>query len=393
MFKKPVLHIRDYYPSKENPASSPWVYDQVKDLLDQDIDAFVISPTPYFPKFLRRKRRFYLYPFPNRNVTDFKGTPVVRPGFIKVPGNNFLSFNLKSISNSILKASKKKKFSIIHAHFGQNGVAAISLKKRLNIPLITSFYGYDSGRLGPLFKPYYKKLAKHGDLFLALSEDMKKDLINLGFPNEKIKIHHLGINLSQFTPKDPQKDSFVYLVVARLDESKGVQDVINSFNKIKYEKMQLRIVGDGIYKSELVNLVDKLGLQKQVIFINNFKANNPRQVVIDEMQNCDVVLLTSFMTKNGAKEGTPVVLMEAQACGKPCIATKHAGIPEVVIDNETGFLAQERDIDFISDKMELLFLNSNLRKAMGEKALTHIQKNFNQKVQMNKLIKIYSDFI
>ena len=111
------------------------------------------------------------------------------------------------------------------------------------------------------------------------------------------------------------------------------------------------------------------------------------------MQNSDVVLLTSFTPKNGAKEGTPVVLMEAQACGKPCIATNHAGIPEVVIENETGFLAQERDIDFISDKMKLLFLNSNLRKAMGKKALAHIQKNFNQKVQMNKLIKIYSDFI
>lgn len=394
MFKKPVLHIRDYYPSKENPASSPWVYDQVKDLLDRDIDAFVISPTPYFPKFLRKRKKFYLYPFPNENVTDYKGTSVVRPGFIKVPGNKLLSFNFKSISNSILKASKKQNgFSLIHAHFGQNGIAAISLKKKLNIPLITSFYGYDSGRLGSVFKPYYKQLAKYGDLFLALSEDMKKDLINLGFPKEKIRIHHLGINPNQFTPKDSLKDKFVFLVVARLDESKGVQDVINSFKKINHKKMQLRIVGDGIYKNELEDLVVKLGLQKQVVFINNFKAINPRQVVVDEMQNSDVVLLTSFMPKNGAKEGTPVVLMEAQACGKPCIATNHAGIPEVVINNKTGFLVEERDSNLIAEKMNLLYSNSDLCKTMGENALSHIHKEFNQVIQMEKLIKMYINLI
>jgi colanic acid/amylovoran biosynthesis glycosyltransferase len=395
MIKNKILHIRDYYPSIENPASSPWIYDQVKSLLENRINAVVISPTPYLPKFVRSKPKFYLYPKANEVLDNYKGTGVIRPQYFKIPNNKLLSFNFQNLSKSILRSAEKlKPFALIHAHFGQNGVASLKLKGKNNIPLVTSFYGYDAGRLGSLFAPYYKKLAEKGDLFLALSEDMRNDLLNLGFPSEKIKIHHLGINPNQFKPiENKEKEKFVFLVVARLDESKGVQDVIVSFNKIKNSKMQLRIVGDGIYKTTLANLVDRLGLNKQVVFINNFKAEKPRQVVIDEMQNSDVVLLTSYKTNNGAKEGTPVVLMEAQACGKSCIATLHAGIPEVVRDNETGFLAKERDVDFIAKKMELLYNNSRLRLSMERKAIVHIQQEFNQDIQIQRLINIYNNLL
>ena len=104
-------------------------------------------------------------------------------------------------------------------------------------------------------------------------------------------------------------------------------------------------------------------------------------------------LLTSFTEKKGTKEGTPVVLMEAQACKKPCIATKHAGISEIVIDNHTGMLCKERDILDISKKMKLLYSDNSLRKKMGENALSHIKKNFNHEVQMKKLKRIYNSLI
>lgn len=374
-----VIHVRDYYPSNENPASSPWVYDQVKSLQKFNIDSLVISPTPYFPDFIRSKGRFYLYPKAHSEVRDYKGTKVVRPQFIKIPNNKLLTLNLKNISSAIQNSVPKvDSFKLIHAHFGQNGVASLKLKEQYNIPLVTSFYGYDTGRLAPIFKPFYRELAKKGDLFLALSEDMKLDLQNYDFPADKIKIHHLGIDLTQFKPfEKEQSSSFVFLVVARLDESKGVQDVIKAFKRIYKPGMLLRVVGDGIFKAQLERLVNELELKNHVIFINNFKADNPRQVVVDEMQNSDVVLLTSFVSANGAKEGTPVVLMEAQACGKPCIATRHAGIPEVVVDNYSGFIVEERDIERIAEKMKLFYSDRKLLKTYGQNALLHIQREFN----------------
>ena len=388
-----TIHIRDYYPSEENPASSPWVYDQVKALQQFNINSLVISPTPFLPNFLRSKNNYYLYPKADETIKNYEGTDVVRPKFFKIPKNKLLSLNFKNLSKSILRAATKaESFSLIHAHFGQNGIATLKLKEKYNVPLITSFYGYDSGRLGHLYAPFYKKLARQGELFLALSEDMKSDLLNLGFPSDKIKIHHLGINLNQFNPfTSNTKDHFVFLVVARLDESKGVHDVIKAFGMIHNPDMQLRIVGDGVHKNALFDLVSELKINNNVEFINNFKMTNPRQTVLKEMQNCDVALLTSYIAENGAKEGTPVVLMEAQSCSKPCIATYHAGIPEVVIDNQTGYLVKERDVDSIAEKMNLFYENRNLVNEMGANARNHIANNFNQKVQINKLYSIYKN--
>lgn len=388
-----VIHIRDYYPSKENPANSPWVYDQVISLKKYNYQSLVISPTPYIPSIIRKNPKFYLYSKPSNKIENYLDTNVIRPVYYKIPGNKLIGINLFFLTRSINSSAKLAKSpAIIHAHFGQNGVAALKLKKSLQIPLITSFYGYDTGRLSSKFKPFYQKLARDGDLFLALSKNMKLDLINLGFPQDKIIIHHLGIDLHRFSVSSKNKTTpFVFLVVARLSESKGVQDVIQAFHKICTSEMQIHIVGDGIYKNDLMDLVKSLKLENQILFINNFKADNPRGVVLDEMQNCDVAILTSFTPKNKSKEGTPVVLMEAQACGKPCIATKHAGIPEVVVDSQTGFLVNERDVENIAIKMKLLYTDTQLRKDMGDRARLYIENEFNQQIQMLKLAKLYNN--
>lgn len=387
-----IIHIRDYYPSKENPAASLWVYDIVKGLQKQDISCLIISPTPYIPKFIRNHNKYYLYSTPSNEIEDYEGTAVIRPLYFKIPNNHLLNINFCSLTHSIANAIPKNiKPQLIHAHFGQNGIATVDIKRKYGIPLVTSFYGYDSGRLGKKFEPHYKKLIQYGDIFLALSKDMKSDLITLGFPENKIIIHHLGIDLKKFKNLQTEKvnDIFTFLIVARFDESKGIQDVIKAFSEIRNENMCLRIVGDGIYKDKLGELVTHLKLDKYVSFINNFKSENPRAFVLKEMQNCDVFLLTSFLSKNKGKEGTPVVLMEASACAKPCIATWHAGNSEVVIDVQTGFLVKERDINSIAEKMITFYDNHDLIKKMGNKARNHISKNFNQDIQIEKLHSIY----
>lgn len=388
-----LIHIRDYYPSKENPASSPWVYDIVTGMQQKGLSSLVISPTPYIPGFVRKNNKYYLYPSPSNKVESYNGTDVIRPLYLKIPNNLLLKINFYSLAHSIANAIPENiQPKLIHAHFGQNGIGAVKLKQKYGVPLVTSFYGYDTGRLAEKFKPCYKKLIQNGDVFLALSEDMKSDLVKLGFPEEKIIIHHLGIDLETFKEiKEKNKEKqFVFLIVARIDESKGIQDVVKAFSKIYNKNMFLKIVGDGPYKERLSQLVSDLGIDKNVKFINNFKANNPRGVVIEEMQKCNVALLTSYFFENNTKEGTPVVLMEAQACGKPCIATFHAGIPEVVKDKSTGYLVKERDVKAIGKYMTLFYNNLNLVEEMGEKARNHIFENFNQSVQLKKLYSIYS---
>lgn len=390
-----LLVIRDYYPSLKNPASSTWVFDQVEGLIGYGYTPLVISPTPFNPFKFFFPKRFRLYDSPSNKIEFYKGTDVIRPSYIKVPNNKLKAFTLNQLSRSFSYLSDYKNVKLIHAHFGQNGVAALALKKRLSVPLITSFYGYDSGRLGLLFQPFYKDLIREGDLFLALSEDMKSDLIKLGFPKNKILIHHLGVDIDVFTPSAVDHDIFTLITVARLDEVKGIQYVVEALklflNKYPHleNKFTYKIIGGGVFEPELRKKVHETGLDNNVQFINNLILKNAREIVQNEIRASDIFLLCSITPNNGAKEGTPIVLMEAQASGKPCIATFHAGIPEVVINNKTGFLVKEKDSHEIMLSIEKFFFNQETLKRMGIEASIHIAKEFNHSLQMKKLSEIY----
>jgi colanic acid/amylovoran biosynthesis glycosyltransferase len=390
-----ILEVRDYYPSLNNPSSSPWVYNQVLSLQSMGYSPVVVSPTPINPLKLLFKKRYRLYDTPSKSIEVFKGTPVIRPPYIKIPNNQLVGTTIKNLSKCILRYGNFNGIKLIHAHFGQNGVASLPLKRKLNVPLVVSFYGYDSGRLSKVFKPYYRSLMDEGDCFLVLSNDMKKDLLALGFPEEKILIHHLGINVDQFTYSEPASPKFTLLTVARLDEVKGIHLIIEALRQLQYEHPELkekivyRVVGGGIFESKLKTLVNNYSMDDSVFFLNNLVLPNSREVVMDEMKGCDVFCLCSYTPKNGAKEGTPVVLMEAQACGKPCISTYHAGIPEVVLDGETGILVQEKSVQDIKRAIMTLYSSSETRKHFGLNAQNHITKNYNHNMQMESLVGIF----
>jgi colanic acid/amylovoran biosynthesis glycosyltransferase len=391
-----IVSIREYFPSKEDPSASTWVFNQAFGIKEYGITPLIISPTPHYPKLLNKffNGKWHLRTKPNLNIDEYNEVKVIRPPYLKLPNKYFLHSNLSRFSKACILGSKEYTFKAIHAHFGHAGVASVELKNSRNVPLITSFYGYDLGRDKSILKIKYKALANSGDLFLALSMDMHKDLVELGFPESKILIHHLGINLTEFSPKltsTINKESpFTFLIVARLEERKGIHIAIEAFKLISsYDptiNIQLRIVGDGPYKKDLIALANGF---HNIIFMNNFMAFSPRELVKQEMQNCDVFMLPSITLNNGEKEGTPVVLMEAQACGKPCISTFHAGIPEVVVHNETGFLVREKNVSELVDAMYLFLKNNDLVFEMGNKAFKHIRKNFNNQKQN----KILSDII
>jgi colanic acid/amylovoran biosynthesis glycosyltransferase len=113
-------------------------------------------------------------------------------------------------------------------------------------------------------------------------------------------------------------------------------------------------------------------------------------MVIEEMVNCDAFILTNYVTSDGAKEGTPVVLMEAQSLAKPCISTFHAGIPEVVINQKTGFLCKERNIEEISLAMEVLVENKKTYQEFSKNAQIHIEQEFNNEIQTKKIVELYN---
>jgi colanic acid/amylovoran biosynthesis glycosyltransferase len=393
-----LIAICEYYPDEKNPGNSLWVYEQVIGLQNNSLSSIVISPTPYIPQFLRGLKTFKYHPKSNNYIKNYNNTDVIRPQYIKYPRNKCVNTTINNLSKVIFSYGEKYSPKLIHAHFGGTGVASLALKRKLNIPLSTYFYGYDVGvgKHKEFLKTLYKDLIKEGDLFLALSNDMKNDLINIGFPSEKIEVLHLSVNVDLFKPTQKKESGkIIFTTVGRFHKFKGAQDAISAFAKVHsiHKNIELHIVGDGTYVNSLKHQVNSLNLENSIIFINNFVAKNPRKVVLNEISNCDVFLHTTFQNESGVKTGTPVVLMEAQACAKPCISTFYAGIPEIVKNNETGFLVIQRDIDEIASSMIKLINNEKLRNTLGSNGRKHIMKEFNNNLQMKKLADLYSELI
>lgn len=295
----------------------------------------------------------------------------------------------------MLKSNKAK---LIHAHFGQEGAQMLGVKKRLKMPLITTFYGADMSKLGRerKWQIAYKKLFREGDLFLVEGGCMKKGLTKLGCPPEKIKIQHIAVDIKKFNYQKPQskeKDEKIkILFCGRFVEKKGLIYALTAIKLIvkKFPNLEFRIIGDGELRPEIENFVEKNNMGKHVILL----GSRPHSVFAEEAQKAHILLQPSVTARDGDSEGgAPTVLLEAQATGLPVVSTYHADIPEVVVNGKSGFLVPERAPEAIAQKLECLIGDPNLRAQMGKYGREHIEGNYNIYNETKKLEDIYTRII
>lgn len=344
-------------------------------------------------KYLRRyepivicAKKMNLDKFPIENIRSFSDRKI---SYLV----NGLSLKLFNYSPYYSRVIEEEDISLIHAVFGGGGVRALPYKKKFGLPLITDFHGNDASAL-PRKKPgIYKEIINVGDLFLVRSNDMKRDLISLGFPEEKILVHYLGIPIDQYEFKKRELDKELnILLVARFIEKKGIPYAIKALKKVVkvYDNVKLKIIGDGPLRSEIESLIHNLNLERNIILLGKLPKYSD---VIREMLNAHIFILPSVMASDGDKEGTPTVLIEAQATGLPVISTHHAGIPEIVIDGKTGFLAKERNVDELAKKIMIFIENPDLIPEFGHNARKHTEERFNIHKQDRMLERVYDKLI
>ena len=118
---------------------------------------------------------------------------------------------------------KQKKPNVVHAHFGYDGYKLLGICEKLDIPLIISFYGSDVSRLPDelFWKTRYRRMAKSRTRFVAASEFMKNQLIDLGFPPSKIDVVRFGLDLANLNKKRTNPPRNHWMMVGRLVEKKG----------------------------------------------------------------------------------------------------------------------------------------------------------------------------
>ncbi|HLG86722.1 MAG TPA: glycosyltransferase [Alphaproteobacteria bacterium] len=290
--------------------------------------------------------------------------------------------------------------ALIHAHFGVDGVYALPVAKRLGIPLVTTFHGFDAtlSTIALLSSPAWAnyplfrgQLGRQGDLFLCASSFIRDRLLAIGFPEARTRLHYIGVDCAAIGPRDPAEETRTILHVARLVEVKGTRHLIGAFARVaqRFADVDLAIIGDGPLKAPLQSQARALGIGARVRFMGAL----PYAEVLDQMRKAAMLVLPSVRTSTGRVEGLGMVLLEAAATGVPAIASRIGGIPEGVIDNETGFLVPERDEAALAERIGALLEHRDMRLAMGAKGRALVEERFDLRRQTDLLEEHYDSLL
>jgi colanic acid/amylovoran biosynthesis glycosyltransferase len=361
-------------------------------------------------KYLNRTETFIYEPL--RNIRDFNViilTETVRNrsdfphekiySISDLPGKNpWLELQLKQLGRPPLfeKAIKNHDVKLIHAHFAFEGIQMLHLKKKFNLPLVTSFYGIDLYQFisNPIYRRQLKRLFKTGDLFLSFSEQMRQQAIRLGCPENKVLTHHGGADFSKFTfsPRGLNDGGNIdILMVGRFVEKKGFKIGIKAFSIIEktYPNARLNIIGDGPMKDEIENLISSLNLKGKV----NLLGAKSHSEYIRNLESSHILLAPSIAARSGDEEGgINTVVIEAFATGLPVIATMHAG-SELVFDGKTGYVVKDGDEKDLADKIRIFLSNPESWPSLGENARKLVEEEFDMIEQTRKLEGIYKELI
>jgi glycosyltransferase involved in cell wall biosynthesis len=280
---------------------------------------------------------------------------------------------------------------LVHAHFGPDGLAALPLARALGVPLVTTLHGYDvslsrlrllaSGRLSWMhYALRCERLMREGDLFLPVSDALRAKALAQGFPGERTQTHLLGVDLERFRPGGERRAGLI-LHVGRLVEKKGTRVLIEAMARVP--DALLVVIGDGPERKRLEK--QAAGLGERVRFLGALDS----AAVAEWMQRGALLAAPSLTARDGDAEGLPTVIVEAAASALPAVGTRHSGIPEAVVDGETGFLVPESDARSLAGRIALLLGSAELRERMGRAARVMAEAKFDLHRQTSRLEELY----
>lgn len=272
-------------------------------------------------------------------------------GFFKYL-NYFIAFTK---GFQFLLKKKKIKFDIVHMNIMHPGIwQALYLKWIYKIPYIVSenWHGFQDlakYNLSFLEMMLIKLGFRFSSVISPVSQQLKNCMINANYKAEyKIIPNVVDTDKFHLGEKDDDNKNFTFLHVSTLDDSiKNVSGIIDAFEKIKHQNIELKIVGDGP-TDWIVKKISTLKT-KNTILVESEKTHDQ---IAKEMQKADVFVLFSNI------ENLPLVLIESISSGTPFIATKVGGVPEI-FNNEMGRLVDARDIDQLLNEMNFMIENPN----------------------------------
>jgi glycosyltransferase involved in cell wall biosynthesis len=357
----------------------------------------VISPqeNAYSQTFVRAHKELLpaqiksLYASDYENVSDEHG-PLVRRTLAPRLRRAVLRRSLKLDHNYFQQQALeqylvKHKVDAVLAEFAPTATLIMDACKKVGVPLIAHFHGFDAYRQRTLetYGRRYPELFEIAAAIIGVSRDMQTQLQSLGAPVEKLHYNSCGVDPSAFSGADPLRSPPTFVAVGRFVNKKAPQLTLLAF-KAALEKLpdaRLVMIGDGPLWEACYQMRRSLALERAV----ELPGPRSHDEVAKTMTEARAFVQHSIRTQDGDSEGTPVAVLEAGAAGLPVIATRHAGIKDAVIDQKTGLLVAEGDINAMSEQIVRLAQDAQLAADLGKAGREWISAEYSMSKSIQNL--------
>jgi glycosyltransferase involved in cell wall biosynthesis len=382
-----VLVVSSLFPTREEPNSGIFIKEQLKHIKQQCCVIGVVSPKPWKPlagwKSGRGRSRHLA------EEEQWEGIAVHHLKYFMVPKLtvylNWL-FYYWSVSRFIRRRGWQQRFDVLHVHFAYPaGFAGVLLGKRLRKAVILTVRGSDINHfpkhavLRALIKYSLKAVAG----VIAVSDDLKQKVVDLGLVEEKVKVIPNGVDLDVFRPMSKttaraQLDlgswDKIVLYVGSLEAVKGIDSLLHAFRELRElergRRILLVVIGQGTLQCHMQRMIDTFGMHDCVLW----QPYVPHDEIPVWMNASDVLCLTSL------SEGRPNVLYEAMACGLPVVASSVGGVPEMVCSDQLGELVPAGNVPEIREAMRRVLEKVWDAQAIRRYALEHSSSTYAQQV-------------
>jgi colanic acid/amylovoran biosynthesis glycosyltransferase len=287
---------------------------------------------------------------------------------------------------------------LVLAHFGGNGLRLARMKRRgrLAPPLVTIFHGNDIG--GPAHEGTlgrYAPLFDYGACLLTVNRMFREMLVEAGAPEDRTVVHRMGIDCGEipFSPRAMAGGPLELVSVCRLVEKKGIAVALRAMAAFAAARpavdWRYSVIGDGPLLPALRSLAAGLGLADRV----RFHGALPHAAVKERLGRAHIFLLPSVTAADGDVEGVPVALMEAMAAGLIVVSSLHSGIPELVEDGRSGFLAPEGDAAGLAARLQRIADDPEAWPAISLAARKRVEAEFNNDILNDRLFDRIIDLL
>lgn len=297
-----------------------------------------------------------------------------------------------ALANKMAEVIVDEQLDVLHVHYAiPHAVCAILAKDMANsdIGIVTTLHGTDITVLG--YDSSLKGAIKYGieksDVVTAVSHSLGQETMDLISPNKDIETIYNFIDEQEYTKKDAgnlkellgiKSHEKVVIHVSNFRKVKHVPDIVQSFKLIHEEvPSKLLLVGDGPEKHPIMESIKGTSIENDVLFLG-------KQENLSELYSiADLMLLLS------EKESFGLVLLEAMACGVPCIGTNVGGIPEVITHGENGFIVELGDWKKVAEHGVEVLQNPSLHKKIVDRSLEVIRDRFSSKSIVEQYEEMY----